>query len=220
MHFQRQGESKQYSWSRVYVGQALSVFLIHLTQHFDIILTHVDFLTAHVWSRQGQESICICSLIRKTKALLETPTGFPCRFTGQNHVTWLPLAAGEAGKFLFSLSAEGRQGRMGLRIDVSELTTQWLPSGCRESLSNPFMYRWQNWVPGMGSSLTKVPHLDEITARSRAQTTSTPCPESDPLNYIMNVVWQSLWLKVCWRKRILSRKRGDEYETISSGQRT
>lgn len=48
MHFQRQGESQQYSGSRVYVGQALSVFLIHLTQHFDIILTHVDFLTAHL----------------------------------------------------------------------------------------------------------------------------------------------------------------------------
>ena len=31
MHFQRQGESQQYSGSRVYVGQALSVFQIHLT---------------------------------------------------------------------------------------------------------------------------------------------------------------------------------------------
>ena len=39
--------------------------------------------------------------------------------------------------FLFSLNGEGKQGGMGLRMDVSELTTQWLPSGCRATLSDP-----------------------------------------------------------------------------------
>lgn len=44
---------------------------------------------------------------------------------------------GNGAYFLFSLSGEGRQGGMGLRIDVGELTTQWLPSGRRETLSDP-----------------------------------------------------------------------------------
>ena len=50
---------------------------------------------------------------------------------------WLQGRLGNGVCFLFSLSGEGRQGGMGLRMDVSELTTQWLPSGCRETLSDP-----------------------------------------------------------------------------------
>lgn len=47
-------------------------------------------------------------LIRKTKACLETPTvGFPFRLTGQNYVTWPPLAVSESGKWsiIFGLAS-------------------------------------------------------------------------------------------------------------------